>query len=281
METLVSTAWLADHLGQPGLSIVDASWYLPDMGRNARAEYAAGHIAGAVFFDIDEISDQTSPLPHMMPDRAALAARLQAHGIGSGHQIVVYDGLGHFSAPRMWWMIRQLGQRRVAVLDGGLAKWTSEGRALSTKVAPIRPAAFDLAAPVGRVVAKGEVRGALTSGELVLDARAPGRFEGTVAEPRPGLRSGHMPGAQNLFFKDLLNPDGTMKPPAALRDALAARGWTPSAKVTASCGSGVTAAVIVLALAVLGEEAALYDGSWAEWGQPGDTDVLTGPASKS
>jgi thiosulfate/3-mercaptopyruvate sulfurtransferase len=277
METLVSTAWLADHLGQADLSVIDASWYLPDMGRNARAEHAAGHIAGAVFFDIDEISDQTSPVPHMMPDRAALAARLAAHGIGSTHQIVVYDGLGLFSAPRMWWMIRQLGHARVAVLDGGLAKWTAEGRPLTAEAPPVRPADFELKPALGGVAAKGQVQAALKAGELVLDARAPARFEGSVPEPRPGLRSGHMPGAKNLFFKDLLNADGTMKPPALLREALAARGWTPGAQVTASCGSGVTAAVIVLALAVLGEDAELYDGSWAEWGQPGDTEVVTGP----
>ena len=279
--TLVSTAWLADHLSQPDLSVIDASWYLPDMGRNAPEEYRAAHIPGAVFFDIDEISDQSSPLPHMMPDRNALAARLGANGIASTHQIVVYDGLGHFSAPRMWWMIRQLGHARVAVLDGGLAKWTAEGRPLTAETSPVRPAAFTLKPALGQLVVKGDVEAALKAGELVLDARAPGRFEGTVPEPRPGLRSGHMPGAQNLFFKDLLKPDGTMKPPAALREALSARGWIPGAKVTASCGSGVTAAVIVLALAVLGEEAALYDGSWAEWGMPGDTAVVTGPASNS
>jgi thiosulfate/3-mercaptopyruvate sulfurtransferase len=277
METLVTTAWLADHLGRADLSVIDASWYLPDMGRNALAEFKAAHIPGAVFFDIDEISDQTSPLPHMMPDGAAFAARLAAHGIGSTHQIVVYDGLGLFSAPRLWWMIRQLGHASVAVLDGGLAQWTAEGRPLTAMALPVRPADFALRPALGRLASKEHVQAALDARELVLDARAPGRFEGSVPEPRPGLRSGHMPGAKNLFFKDLLNPDGTMKPPAALRDALAARGWVPEARVTASCGSGVTAAIIVLALAVLGEDAALYDGSWAEWGQPGDTKVVAGP----
>ena len=258
------------------LKIIDASWYLPGAQRNAREEYQSQHIPGAIFLDIDQVSDPTSPLPHMMPDRADFARCLAEHGISDSDQIVVYDGNGIFSAARMWWMIRMLGHARVFVLDGGLPKWLSEGRAVTADETALMRGSFSIRPALEDIADAGEVRVSLSQGELVLDARASGRFDGSVPEPRAGLKSGHMPGAKNLPFGDLLNPDGTMRAPDELRAALIARGWQPGAAVTTSCGSGVTAAIINLALAVLGERARLYDGSWAEWGGLPGAEVATG-----
>ncbi|MEO8530456.1 MAG: sulfurtransferase [Deltaproteobacteria bacterium] len=273
---LVTTDRLASRLGKPGLSVIDASWYLPAMKRSARDEYRAAHIPGAIFLDIDAVSDQGSDLPHMMPALDAFAAVLAAEGVSETDQIVVYDGTGIFSAARMWWMIRMLGHRDVAVLDGGMKKWLTEGREVTSDVSSPSNSTFSVRPALALSATWQQVQARLEAGEMVLDARSAGRFDGSVAEPRPGLKSGHMPGAKNLPFGELLNADGTMKSAADLRHVFAARGWTPGVQVTTSCGSGVTAAIISLALAVLGEETTLYDGSWAEWGGLPGVEIATG-----
>ncbi|WP_373355547.1 3-mercaptopyruvate sulfurtransferase [Pseudoroseicyclus sp. CXY001] len=284
-EVLVSTGWLAGALDAPDLRVLDASWYLPDMGRDAAGEFADAHIPGAAFFDIDALSDPESPLPHMLPPEAWLAPRLAALGLRDGDRVVVYDGAGLFSAARVWWMLSLLGRfASVAVLDGGLPKWRAEGHPLVA--GPAGPAlpregAVTLTRRPGRLADAAAVAGARAAGTEVIDARPPARFRGEAAEPRPGLRAGHVPGSRNVFFKDLLNADGTMKAPEALRAAFEAAGVDLSRPAITSCGSGVTAAVLSLALARIGKrDHALYDGSWAEWGQEtgmdSDRPVATG-----
>ena len=277
-KTLVSTEWLAEHLKTPDLRIFDASWYLPDMNRDARAEYEAAHIPGARFFDIDDISDQRSELPHMAPPVEKFISRMRAMGVGDGHQVVVYDGAGLFSAARVWWLCRLMGKTDVAVLDGGLPKWIAEGRP-TEDLAPVmrdRHITVTRQNHLVRDVTQVAEASKLLDHEII-DARSPGRFSGLESEPREGLRSGHIPGSKNVHYRTLLNDDGTLKSTAEMRAVFEAAGVDLTRPAITSCGSGVTAAILSLALERLGHRShALYDGSWSEWGMYDYLKVETG-----
>lgn len=278
-RTLVSTDWLARHLRDPDLRLLDASWYLPAQNREAKAEYQAAHIPGARFFDIDEISDQRSSLPHMAPPPEKFMSRLRAMGVGDGHQVVVYDGAGIFSAARVWWTFRLMGKIDVAVLDGGFPKWTAEGREIEDMPPVVRDRHMTVSRQNQLVKDVTQVAHAAKLGEAeILDARSAARFRGETPEPRAGLRAGHIPGSRNIPFSEVLNADGTLKSPAALKQVFEAAGVDLKKPAITTCGSGVTAAILSLALERIGHRNhSLYDGSWAEWGMYDDLRVATGP----
>jgi len=277
-RTLVSTGWLGAHLHDPDLRILDASWHMPDGGRDAIAEYHAGHIPGARFFDIDAIADQRSALPHMAPPPEKFISRLRAMGVGDGHQVVVYDSLGLFSAARVWWTFRLMGKLDVAVLDGGLPKWRAEGRELEDMAPMVRDRHMTVQRQAALIKDVTQVAHASKLGTAeIIDARVAPRFRGEVPEPRPGLRSGHIPGSRNLPYTSLLNPDGTLLDPDAVRAAFVAAGVDLTKPAISTCGSGVTAAILDLALERIGHRNhALYDGSWVEWGMYDDLKLAKG-----
>lgn len=277
MDPVVSTHWLADRLKEPDLRIVDAAWYMPGDERDGPAEYAREHVPGAVHFDIDAVADQANPLPHMLPSAAAFAEAVGALGISAGDRIVVYDHLGLFSAPRVWWMFRAMGHGEVYVLDGGLPRWKAEGRPVTDHPAVPALRAFEARYDPALVHGLEEVRAALASGAQVLDARSAERFSGAAPEPRPGLRSGHMPGAYNLPSTAVVR-DGALLPADELAATFVAAGIDAAQPVVTTCGSGVSAAILALALARLGHwRTPVYDGSWTEWAGRSDTAVVTGP----
>lgn len=275
---LVSTAWLADHLDDPDLRIIDASFYLPDAGRDGRAEYEAQHIPGARFFDINEIADTARSMPHMAPPVEKFMSRMRAMGVGDGHQVVVYDGAGLFSAARVWWTFRLMGKTDIAVLDGGLPKWLDEGRPVEDMAPVMRDRHITVLRNSALVRDVTQVAAASKLGDhQIIDARSPERFRGDAPEPREGLRAGHIPGSKNVHYATLLNADGTMKDPDALRATFLDAGVDLSKPAITTCGSGVTAAIVFLALTLMGKtDVSLYDGSWAEWGSYDDLKIATG-----
>ena len=279
-DPLVSTAWLAERLDAPDVRVIDATWLMPGSDRDARADHAAAHIPGAVFFDIDEIADTSSALPHMLPSAAKFASRAKALGLGDGSRIVVYDQTGLTSAARAWWMLRVMGHKEVVVLDGGLPKWISEGRPVDDREPSARERHFSARLDHDLLRDRAAVARVLETGrEQVVDARPAARFRGEAPEPRAGLRGGHMPGARNVPSSTLFAADGVMLPADALARVFADAGVDVARPVTTSCGSGITACILALALARLGRwRTAVYDGSWAEWGAGSATPVATGAA---
>ena len=278
---IVDTSWLAGRLNAPGLIVLDGSWHLPTAKRNPKAEFLAEHIPGAVFFDIDDLSDESSSLPHMLPSTIKFSSRMKKMGIGDGMKIVVYDTQGLFSAARVWWTFRAMGHEDIAVLNGGFKKWKAEGRPLEDGPPMKRfERHFTPLQNTGLIRDINDIKEIVdrTHAQLV-DARPANRFEGREAEPRPGLRCGHIPGSRNVPSARVINDDGTLKSREELLAIFAAAGIDPKSPVVTTCGSGVTASILALALAVVGQtNAGVYDGSWAEWGVEGGPPIATGPA---
>jgi thiosulfate/3-mercaptopyruvate sulfurtransferase len=273
-QETVSTQWLAEHLQSPDISVLDCSWHMPATKRVGRSEFLDARIPGAQFFDIDLISDTENSLPHMLPTPEKFASHVRKMGVGDGKKVICYDSAGLFSAARVWWMFKVFGHTDVAVLDGGLPKWRAEGRLLEDGP-PLKPQERHFTARFQSMMVrdKADVRKALQ----VADARAPTRFRGEEIEPRPGVRAGHIPGAKNVHYATLLNADGTMKSAAELAKVFETAGIDICKSVVTSCGSGVTAAILSLALTILNtRDHALYDGSWTEWGSAADTAVAAG-----
>lgn len=277
MDSLVSTQWLADHLGDSDLVMVDSSWHMPASGRNGREEYSQAHIPGARFLDIDEVRDAAHPAPHMLPSAEEFAKAMERLGIGRGDRIVVYDNSPIRTAARGWFMLRHFGAEKVAILDGGFQKWLSEGRPTESGEPPARTARFDRHEREGEVVEKQRI---LAGGDIsLLDARSRPRFDGSEADPRPGIAPGHIPGARNLPFATLYREDGRFKSVDEIRQLFHEAGIDPEEPFTATCGSGVTANSLIFAAHLLGNDRTkLYDGSWSEWGADPSTPKATGSA---
>ena len=276
MDDLVSTRWLADNLGQPDLVAVDASFFMPSSGRDAHAEFLAAHVPGARFIDVDELSDKTNPAPHMLPSAAEFGRAMEALGVNRDDRIVVYDNSPLRTAARGWFMLRHFGANNVAILDGGLQKWSAEGRPVERGEPDPRNARFEAIERPGEVVSLADIRAGVTA---LIDARGKARFEGSEPDPRPGVAAGHIPGARNLPFAALYKDDGTFRSRDEIAQTFAVAGAHPHAPFVASCGSGVTANSLIFAAQLLGNRATrLYDGSWSEWGADPSTPKETGPA---
>jgi thiosulfate/3-mercaptopyruvate sulfurtransferase len=277
MESLVSTEWLAEHLGEPDLAVVDSSWHMPSSGRSGREEFLAAHIPGARFLDIDELSDRSNPAPHMLPKADDFGAAMERLGIARADRIVVYDNSPIRTAARGWFMLRHMGADNVAILDGGFQKWLAEGSPTERGEPGARHARFDAGQRRDEVVTKEQILAGAPS--PLLDARGRSRFEGSEPDPRPGVAAGHIPGARNLPFSALYNEDGTFKSADQLRRLFAAAGIDPARPFVASCGSGVTANSLIFAAHLVGNDGTkLYDGSWSEWGADPATPKALGPA---
>lgn len=278
MDSLVSSQWLANELNASDLRIVDATWHLPASGRNAKAEFEAAHIPGAVFFDIDDIADPSGGLPHALPSPEKFASRMQAMGLGDGCRVVVYDNSDVRSAARAWRMFNVFGQHQVAILDGGFQKWQAEGRPVESGKPIVRHRHFTAWMDKTSLRSLEQMKANLASkAEQVLDARSAGRFTGAEPEPRPGLRSGHIPGSKNIPYGQLFKEDGTYKTGAELSQVFEEAGVDLAKPAVTTCGSGITACVLAFGLHMLGhKQTSVYDNAWAEWGAQSDTPVVTG-----